>query len=238
MATQVMISTISYNSEAFLKEKLDGLVKSHILQAYVYIRHKGEDGDKDHLHVAVYPNKRIDPMDLSDLLKEYDPNHPTKPLGVRPWRKTISEADWYLYAVHDSKYLELKYDGGEAKEKLPYEWTDIVSSDGFDVETAFIRAKATLRHSAGNLISQIKEGKHPSDLISAGASPFLVNAVFRALQTDDYTRLLAQYDALLSDYNALLDAIKAIGFNVVVADGNVMFVSSNGTIINNKGSAE
>ena len=43
MATQKPISTISYNSESFLKEKLDIWLSAHIIQAYQYIFHKGED---------------------------------------------------------------------------------------------------------------------------------------------------------------------------------------------------
>ena len=46
MATQKPISTISYNTEAFLKEKLESWLAEHLIQAYQYICHKGEDGDK------------------------------------------------------------------------------------------------------------------------------------------------------------------------------------------------
>ena len=91
MATQKPISTISYNSEAFLKEKLDSWVNAHIIQCYQYICHKGEDGDKDHIHLRIEPNKKLDPMSLTEELKEYQIGK-EKPLGVRPWRPS-SEAD-------------------------------------------------------------------------------------------------------------------------------------------------
>ena len=137
MATQKPISTISYNSESFLSEKLDEWVNAHIIQAYQYIFHKGEDGDKDHIHVRIEPNKKLDPMQLSVELREYDTKNPTKPLGCRPWRPS-KEEDWFLYAVHDEEYLKLKYGGGEKGEKLPYHYTDIKVSEFYDLETAFV----------------------------------------------------------------------------------------------------
>lgn len=103
MATQKPISTISYNSESFLKEKLDIWVKAHIIQAYQYICHKGEDGDKDHIHLRIEPNKKLDPMDLADELKEFIQGK-DKPLGVRPFRPS-KEEDWFMYVVHDAEYL-------------------------------------------------------------------------------------------------------------------------------------
>ena len=104
MATQKPISTISYNTEPFLKEKLDTWYQAHIIQAYQYICHKGEDGDKDHIHVRIEPNKKLDPMDLIEQLREYQIGK-DKPLGCRPFRPS-KEEDWILYAVHDEEYLK------------------------------------------------------------------------------------------------------------------------------------
>lgn len=118
VATQKPISTISYNSREFLLEKLNLWVEQHLIQTYQVIFHKGEDGDKDHAHVRIEPNKKLDPMDLTEKLKEFVQDN-DKPLGVRPWRPS-QEEDWFLYAVHDSQYLKLKYKSGEKGEKLPY----------------------------------------------------------------------------------------------------------------------
>ena len=111
MATQKPISTISYNSEPFLKEVLDSLFKAHIIQAYMYIKHKGEDGDKDHIHLRLEPNKKLDPMDIQTQLREFTPDNDL-PLCCRPFRPS-KEEDWFLYVVHDPIYLKLKYGGGE-----------------------------------------------------------------------------------------------------------------------------
>lgn len=207
MATQKPISTISYNSEPFLKERLDEWLKAHIIQSYMYIKHKGEDGDKDHIHLRIEPNKRIDPMCLTESLKEYDPKHPDKPLCVRPWRPSAEE-DWIMYSIHDKDYLARKYESS-SKEKLPYSYTDIVCSEGFDIETAYIRARQAVEYTAPSIVKALQEGtKSPVDVISQGASPFIVNAVYKALTDTDYKRLAEEYKslrALLADHNIFYD---------------------------------
>lgn len=212
MATQKPISTISYNTEPFLKEKLDDLVNAHIIQSYMYIKHLGEDGDKDHIHLRIEPNKRIDQMDLTEKFKEYIQGN-DKPLGVRPWRPS-KEEDWILYAVHDSKYLSLKYGGGDKGEKLPYKWEDIKVSDGFDMEIAFIRAKASLEHSTVNLATRIQSGEKPLDMVLQGENPYIVNSLLRLLSDTDYTRLQDELTSLNDRFNRLLEALSDKGIDV------------------------
>lgn len=193
--TNQKISTISYNSEPFLKNVLDKLVKDHILQAYVYIKHIGEDGDKDHIHLLLYPNRSIDPMNISDLLLEPDISRiDGKCLGVMTWRKVADkqEPDWYLYAVHDKEYLHLKYGDGEPHEKIPYSVEDFVCPDTFNVEQAFIRSKASMIHNSANMAKSIVQGKKPIDLIMMGENVHTVNAIRQALVVDDYSRLQEQ----------------------------------------------
>lgn len=192
MATQKPISSISYNTEAFLKEKLDTWIKAHIIQAYMYIKHKGEDGDKDHIHFRIEPNKKIDPMDLQEQLREWELGK-DKPLTCRPFRSS-KEEDWILYVVHDKQYLDIKYNGGEKGEKLPYKWQDIVSSEYYDVETCFIRAKAYLEHTSVNIATRMQKGEKPLDLILQGENVYTVNALVRALSSNDYQRLAKDYD--------------------------------------------
>lgn len=212
MATQKPISTISYNSEAFLKEKLDDWVKAHIIQAYQYICHFGEDGDKNHIHLRVEPNKTLDPMDLSEALKEYEKDN-DKPLGVRPWRPS-KEEDWFLYAVHDKDYLNIKYGGGDKGEKLPYDWSDIKVSDDYDLEIAFTRAKASLKHSTVNLIQQIQSGRKLVDLAKEGENTYLLNSVFKLMADTDYSRLQEENNALNERFNRLLEALEEEGIAV------------------------
>lgn len=212
MATQKPISTISYNSEAFLKEKLEAWLQAHIIQAYQYIKHKGEDGDKDHIHLRIEPNKKLDPMDLQEQLREFVQGQ-IKPLGVRPFRPS-KEEDWYLYAVHDEDYLKVKYGGGERGEKLPYSWQDIVVPDDYDSEIAFIRAKSSLRHSASNMASRLQHGENPISMVFEGENVYTINALMRALQTNDYQRLLEQCNRQSSYLERIFDALESRGLLV------------------------
>lgn len=205
MATQKPISSISYNSEAFLKEKLNGWYKAHIIQAYQYICHKGEDGDKDHIHFRVEPNKKLDPMDLQEELKEYVIGQ-EKPLGVRPFRPSVEE-DWFLYAVHDQDYLRYKYSGGDIGEKMPYKMTDIKVSDGYDLQVAFVRAQAKMKHSNANLGKRLMSGEKPIDLIQQGENVFTINAISKALYSDSYGRLVRENEDLRYKLNALIDEL-------------------------------
>ena len=213
MATQKPISTISYNSEGFLKEKLETWYKAHIIQAYMYIKHKGEDGDKDHIHVYLEPNKRIDPMDLKHELREFDVKHPDKPFGVRPFRPSVEE-DWILYDVHDPDYLKMKYGGGEKGEKIPYKWQDIVASEGYDVEVAFIRAKAKMEHTSANLVKRLQSGENAMNLVLSGENPFMVNALLRACTMTEYEKLLRERDDLLRRVQLLEYAILNEGYSI------------------------
>ena len=214
MATQKPISTISYNTEAFLKEKLDIWLNAHIIQAYQYICHKGEDGDKDHIHLRIEPNKKLDPMDLLEQLKEY-PIGSEKPLCCRPFRPS-KEEDWILYAVHDETYLKFKYGGAEKGEKLPYKWQDIKVPEFYDMEIAFIRAKAKLQHTSVNMASRLQNGESPLNLINEGENVFLVNALTRAMSINDYQRLQKEYNKLERRFNQLANCITALGFEICI----------------------
>ena len=223
MATQKPISTISYNTEAFLKEKLDNWVKAHIIQSYQYIPHKGEDGDKDHIHLRIEPNKKLDPMDLLEQLREYRIGE-DKPLCCRPFRPS-KEEDWILYVVHDEQYLKVKYGGGEKGEKLPYKWQDIRVSEYYDMEIAYIRAKAYLEHTSVNIASRMQQGENPLNLIMQGENVYTVNALMRALTVTDYQRALDELNRTKEQLTALVEAVERLGFSIVNDDdGNINLV--------------
>lgn len=232
MATQKPISTISYNSESFLIEKLQILYDAHIIQAWQYIVHKGEDGDKDHIHLRIEPNKRIDAMDLTEKFKEFEKGN-DKPLGVRPWRNS-KEEDWYLYSVHDSDYLSLKYGGGDRGEKLPYDWKDIKTSPDYDLETAWIRAKAAQKHSTVNIATSIQNGVDPVDLLKQGENPYIILNVMRLLSGNDYSRLASDYRELNTQYQILMDKHESLvdAFN---RDGLIVSFDDNGKVIISSG---
>lgn len=222
MATQKPLSTISYNSEAFLKEKLDTWVKAHIIQAYQYICHKGEDGDKDHIHLRIEPNKKLDPMTLQEELREFVMGN-NKPLGVRPFRPS-KEEDWFLYATHDATYLKMKYGGGEKGEKIPYSWEDIKASEFYDVEVAFIRAKAYLEHSSVNMAAKLQNGISPMELIGTGENVYVVNALMRALASSDYQRVSNELSTTKQELLEVYRAIEEYGLVVLLDENERMYL--------------
>lgn len=221
MATQKPISTISYNTEPFLREKLDTWLNAHIIQAYQYICHKGEDGDKDHIHLRIEPNKKIDPMDLMEQLREYQIGK-DKPLGCRPFRPS-KEEDWILYAVHDEQYLKVKYGGGEKGEKIPYRWQDICVPDYYDMEIAYIRAKAYLEHTSVNMATRLQNGDNPLSLILQGENVYTVNALMRALSVTDYQRVTDELARVSSQLSMLTRAVEEYGLSIECDDtGNIV----------------
>lgn len=212
MATQKPISTISYNSEPFLKVVLQDLYNAHIIQNYLYIKHKGEDGDKDHIHLRIEPNKRVDPMDLMEKFLEFVPDH-VKPLGVRPFRPS-KEEDWILYAVHDKDYLKLKYKGGEKGEKIPYNWQDLVCPEYYDKEIAYIRAKSYLEHTSVNMASRLQNGDSAFKLIMEGENVHTVNAIVKAMSGTDYERITKENIALKHALDCIVEEMKQYGYNI------------------------
>lgn len=142
MLTSNPISTISYNSENFLKTVLTNLENQRIIDEWYFIHHKGEtdfytgEREKDHFHVYCMPCRRLDTDALRDHFKELDPNNP-KPLGVMPFRSSKLN-DWIMYAVHDEYYLRTK---GEVKE-YSYSWKEIKGYDDEAIKRAVKQASA------------------------------------------------------------------------------------------------
>lgn len=110
--TSKPISTIAYNTEEFLRTTLDRLVKNEVLEFYVYIKHKGEglneEGQpkKDHWHIYAEPSKMINIKNFMKEFTEEDPNN-DEPIKLNEIRKS-KFSDWYLYCLHDEKYLYKK----------------------------------------------------------------------------------------------------------------------------------
>lgn len=74
---------------------------------WAFINHKGDvDIKKDHVHVYVIPSSRIDTVSFNERFVEIDPGN-ALPLRLQIWRFSKWD-DWYLYAIHDPDYLEMK----------------------------------------------------------------------------------------------------------------------------------
>lgn len=176
MATQQPQSTISWNTPEFLQEKLSLLYDQHIIQSFQYIFHHGEDGDKDHFHVRIVPNKRLDMMEIKSFFTEPDLKNPDlPPLGTLDWGLSKQD-DWLLYAIHDPTYMKLKYPADKC-EKLPYEESAVVTSPGFPLELSFLRARAALEHMQANVLDRLINGTTPIELVKSGENANLVRTV-------------------------------------------------------------
>lgn len=131
MRTTKPISTISFNTPDYLKLKLNELLKAGRVSFWAFIVHKPEDdegGRKEHCHVYVEPSKMLQTDDLKAELKEYDPEHPEKPRGCISFNSSKFDP-WYLYALHDKRYLASK---GQSR-KFHYVHDDILTSDDDDL---------------------------------------------------------------------------------------------------------
>lgn len=102
----------------------------------MFIVHEGdEDIKKQHKHIYLIPNGRVDTNLLDEYLTEVDPNN-IKPLGCMIWRAESLKnfGDAYLYYLHDPTYLESK---GMCR-NLHYNHADIYTSDN-DQLNEFVR---------------------------------------------------------------------------------------------------
>lgn len=109
MASKLPLSVISYNSIPFAKAKLDEMRDvGYIMDYYIFPHLADTDDKKDHRHILVIPNGRIDWSDFRKRMQEFDPSNPLKPLGVSTFEVCNSIDDWVLYVLHDEAYLEWK----------------------------------------------------------------------------------------------------------------------------------
>lgn len=106
MSTKKPFSTISFNSETFLRSVLSSLEKDGSLQYYAFIKHYAEeDTKKDHYHIFFLPAKPLDPISLRKKFIELVIGD--KPLQCLPFQPS-KISDWILYALHDITYLNKK----------------------------------------------------------------------------------------------------------------------------------
>lgn len=179
MKTSKPFSTISYNTEAYLNQRLSDLVNRRQIDFFAWVEHfPEEDEKKAHKHLYIVPNGRVDTDQLLDYLLEIDPKLPDKPLKcIRPHSSRFG--DWYLYALHDTSYLASK---GQSR-RYHYTLDDVHSSDSdylieevHTIDYATIRRFSALRDSAVS-------GVPFEELLMSGAIPVQqVHAFLQAYQ--------------------------------------------------------
>lgn len=125
--TKRPISTVSYNSDDFLVDRLNALVEANLISFWAYINHKPEgDEKKFHKHLYIEPSRSLDTAVIRNYLKEIDKCN-SKPLGVLPFRNS-KFYDWYWYALHDKFYLAIQRPNEKEKE-YHYSNSDIHCND-------------------------------------------------------------------------------------------------------------
>lgn len=127
MKTTKPIATISFNTPAFLELKLNELLRAGKISFWAFVPHKPEDdeaGKKEHSHLYVEPSKMMQTDDLKAELKEYDPEHPDKPRGCLTFKSSKFDP-WYLYGLHDKRYLASK----SQSRKFHYQYEDFITCD-------------------------------------------------------------------------------------------------------------
>ena len=167
MKTSKAFSTISYNTEGFLKATLDRLVNTRKLAFYAFIEHYPEEDEKKmHKHLYLVPNGQVDTDQVREELLEVDLTDPLRPLACMPC-KSSKFADWYLYALHDAGYLASK---GQTR-KYHYTRDDFTVSD----DDYFNEEIHTIDHTKYNRFNELKraidEGRSFADVLASGIVP-------------------------------------------------------------------
>lgn len=199
--TTLPISTISFNSVEFLALKLEELRNAKIISFWAFIHHKAEDdegGKKEHNHVYLLPAKSVLTDDIKIALRELDPNNPDKPLGCINFKKSIFD-HWYLYSLHDKRYLALK----QQSRRFHYSSDDFYTSD------------------ADELLFNVKQ----IDITSLSPYADMLDAQRNGLTWDDYFRRgtvpIPQIGHFERAWFCLLRASTSRGCDVDVSTGEV-----------------
>lgn len=167
MKTRKPITTISYNTDAYLKLKLEELRKAKIISVWFYIEHEPEEDEKKaHKHLWIMPAKTIQTDDIVDELIESDPKN-DKPLKCLHFQACNSFADWYLYSIHDKAYLMRK---GQ-KRKHTYKPEQFVCSDKDELEQMVHEIDMTDYTAIGRMVNAIEQGETFSEYIRRGGVP-------------------------------------------------------------------
>lgn len=166
--TKKPLSTISFNTVAFLRPCLDKLVDEGKVQSWMYVKHLAEeDTKKDHIHLLLIPCSVVNPVAVRKAFIE--PSFDTKgDLGCLPFNPS-KISDWLLYALHYEPYLFSK--GLFRKEH--YKLSDIVSNECRDyVEQCYNEAVEQLSNSrVNNFLDMAMSGVSFGELLASGIVP-------------------------------------------------------------------
>lgn len=169
MKTSKPFTTISYNSIEYLRNRLDDLVARNVLYFYTFIFHyREEDENKDHIHLLMHPNGQVETDKILKYLEEFDPDNPDKPLRCRPPHKCNSFGDWYLYGLHDPKYLLAH---GFQTRKYHYTLADMITSDMDELIDLIHTIDYKKMYGNQQFFQAMEDGESILDMIKKGIIP-------------------------------------------------------------------
>lgn len=168
MKTSKPFSTVSYNTDDFLKSKLNELLNNRKIEYWCYVCHAGElddngEREKEHKHVLIIPNGRIDTMELSQTMLEPDPANMKKPLKCMDFRSS-KEDEWFLYNSHDPDYLRTKM----LEREFVYDRQDFISSDDDETDIKWRRAFHESDYMKNQRLLKMLSDKSASQLVANG----------------------------------------------------------------------
>ena len=173
MRTQKAISNIAYHRPEIFGSKLADLRKSGKIGPALWIAHKGEDGDKPHIHFVLLGGWTTYNTDGLSALFGVDVIDGQPATVTALWRTTKSLNDWLLYAVHHPKYLLTK----GLRRAVSYTWDDVRCTPG-DEDTCrlLIREATEAVDSLGDrttarLIALAKQGYDWRRVVLSGLVP-------------------------------------------------------------------
>lgn len=224
MAYSRLVSTISYNTESFLRKKLDMLIKSGVVIEWFYIKHQKEDAKlKDHFHVLLNLNRRIDALTLKEYFKEIVPDN-DKPLSVIDIQ-TSKMDDWILYCEHFEPYLRSK---GEFKE-YHYSYDDFKVSDTMAFEHYYNHAHhASKWHQDFIRLKALEVGISPCEMVTQGLVPLNIFSHVKAFNDDQVKHGYKFRTSRIDDLNEEIIRLEELR-KKLTEDLN------NGILLNNKG---
>lgn len=196
MRTSKAISTISYNTLPFLKDKLSQLHDLGVISFYVFIKHLREDDEtKEHVHLYIQPNGAIDSNSLKKEFAEFDPTN-EKPLGVIDFANS-KFVDWFLYALHDTNYLATK----GLQRKYHYTKDELICSD----------------------VDYLQELIHTSNFARYKADTIFYEMVDKGYSFAEILRTRALPPNLVNQYKTIYNELVVPNFN---KDNNVVDVNT------------
>lgn len=173
MRTTKSISNISYQTPAFFAQTLKGLQSVGVIGACYWILHKGEEGDKDHIHFVLLGGQKTYNTEGLEKLFGIEVVGDNPQSVTKQWRVTKDIRDWLCYCVHNTTYLLRK---GEVRD-IAYDWADFKCGEGdedtlrLDIIEAkrFVETGGDKIYRALNVLS--RQGKSWSEVIRSGLIP-------------------------------------------------------------------